>query len=131
MFIAKETQAAFSIMFRLTQNYPDSLSSSELCDASHLGYREGRRVIQSLTKSGYISVTRGRQGGVSLTEKGTFATLMQIAKATEAPPMHPSLMSISQALLPAQEAFANRLGKVTFQDLNRLQEIGELENSEL
>ena len=63
MFISKTSEYAIRILTYMTLNSDKLLSAQNLCEELQIPKRYLMRLLTDLSKSGFISATRGRSGG--------------------------------------------------------------------
>lgn len=131
-----QTNVQFSVashvMAALGANYGEPLRSTELAGSVNAEPSFVRRVVSKLAKAGLVTTTRGKNGACMLARPPERITLLEIYRASEAPPafaVHSYPVQegcrisrnikgcMDDVLRDAQDGFEQRLARRTLADV--------------
>jgi Rrf2 family protein len=83
MNFSKTASYSLNILSFMAANENESMSAKYLNEQLHIPYPYLRAVLLSLSKKGFISGTRGKNGGFVLSRPGSEITLAEIIESTD------------------------------------------------
>lgn len=130
MKITRATDLGLRALMVLSRGSDQRTTLAELAARLAVPERHLAKVVQRLAKRGWVTTSRGRGGGITISDVGRNALASQVLEAIEGvrpvidchhPPC-PLLAEgcrLREALVAAQEAFLERLGRESVESLSR------------
>ncbi|MFN8196029.1 MAG: Rrf2 family transcriptional regulator [Nocardioidaceae bacterium] len=128
MQITRATDAALRVLMVLAVDAERQVTVRELADELSVPRQHLAKVVQSLAREGWVSTTRGRAGGLRITESGAAVTAGQVVRTLggvvasvdcfDPPcPLVTAGCRLQHALSEAQDAFLASLDARTMHEL--------------
>ena len=99
MLVTRETDYAIRSLRALADGRKKTLS--EICKEEAVPQQFGYKILKKLSRAGYVTIKRGKEGGYIITEEFKIRTLFDLASVMENP------MDISPCIVPGYRCEAH------------------------